>query len=238
MYFIYWIEFLEISTCYFYATDPTFIKNKSLGPSHNESWTTHVMGHKPFGGVFVPNSSRFTIMLSGTQKKRYYNQSTISYIILIVSCVSLPHYLCVIQKLLVSTMDTSSAMLNAVITIIVFSTTICLAFLLFCIINIWYQKKASTGQLPSTSSTINDSLGKTNDEEISLPEENSIEGYRHDFDCAICCSEAKEDVPSLPCMWRVLPECQHRFHSDCIWIWLAVNNTCPLCRKAVSQVHD
>ncbi|KAL3530358.1 hypothetical protein ACH5RR_009680 [Cinchona calisaya] len=60
-----------------------------------------------------------------------------------------------------------------------------------------------------------------------------FKGSQYDFECAICCSEAKQDVPSLPCMWSVLEGCQHWFHSDCIKMWLAINRTCPLCRKFV-----
>lgn len=61
----------------------------------------------------------------------------------------------------------------------------------------------------------------------------NIKESENDDECVICCSEAKENVPSLPCMWRVLPECHHKFHADCIRIWLAINSTCPLCRKSI-----
>ncbi|KAL3518579.1 hypothetical protein ACH5RR_021170 [Cinchona calisaya] len=69
--------------------------------------------------------------------------------------------------------------------------------------------------------------------DVQLSKENCFEGYEHEHECAICYSEAEQDVPSLPCMWRVLPECQHKFHADCIKVWLAINRSCPMCRKFV-----
>lgn len=60
-----------------------------------------------------------------------------------------------------------------------------------------------------------------------------VPGYQNDNDCAICLSEAEGSSPSPPCMWRVLVGCQHKFHSDCIKMWLAVHLTCPLCRNQV-----
>ncbi|KAL3530357.1 hypothetical protein ACH5RR_009679 [Cinchona calisaya] len=76
-----------------------------------------------------------------------------------------------------------------------------------------------------------------NHKKTALPKnprsENLFKGFHYDHDCAICCSEAKEIVPSSPCMWRVLDGCQHKFHSDCIKMWLAINRTCPLCREFV-----
>ncbi|XP_031114330.1 RING-H2 finger protein ATL16-like [Ipomoea triloba] len=47
--------------------------------------------------------------------------------------------------------------------------------------------------------------------------------------CAVCLSEfqARETL-------RVLPKCDHAFHSDCIDIWLQNNATCPLCRTSIA----
>ncbi|CAL0322582.1 unnamed protein product [Lupinus luteus] len=48
----------------------------------------------------------------------------------------------------------------------------------------------------------------------------------HDYDeCAVCLSvlENEETV-------RLLPNCKHTFHIDCIDTWLASHSTCPICR--------
>lgn len=49
------------------------------------------------------------------------------------------------------------------------------------------------------------------------------------YECAVCLSEF-EDGEKL----RVIPNCCHAFHIDCIDIWLQGNANCPLCRSAVS----
>ncbi|CAK7348721.1 unnamed protein product [Dovyalis caffra] len=51
--------------------------------------------------------------------------------------------------------------------------------------------------------------------------------------CAICLSEynSKDTL-------RIIPECKHCFHADCIDEWLRMNNTCPVCRKSPSPAHN
>ncbi|GAB2271359.1 hypothetical protein Dimus_006200 [Dionaea muscipula] len=46
-----------------------------------------------------------------------------------------------------------------------------------------------------------------------------------DLECAVCLNEF-EDHERL----RLLPECSHVFHSDCIDPWLSNRATCPVCR--------
>lgn len=53
-------------------------------------------------------------------------------------------------------------------------------------------------------------------------------------DCAICLSEFIKGEN-----YSVLPVCRHKFHADCIMIWLLVSNsnkTCPICRTHVTTV--
>ncbi|KAE9598914.1 putative transcription factor C2H2 family [Lupinus albus] len=47
-------------------------------------------------------------------------------------------------------------------------------------------------------------------------------------DCAVCLSEFEEGETG-----RVLPKCNHAFHTDCIDMWFHSHSTCPLCRAAV-----
>jgi E3 ubiquitin-protein ligase ATL6/9/15/31/42/55 len=48
------------------------------------------------------------------------------------------------------------------------------------------------------------------------------------LECAVCLSEF-EDEEQL----RLLPECSHAFHPDCIGEWLAAHVTCPVCRRSL-----
>ncbi|GER56150.1 RING/U-box superfamily protein [Striga asiatica] len=52
-------------------------------------------------------------------------------------------------------------------------------------------------------------------------------------ECAVCLSEFREEEKL-----RVIPNCAHFFHIDCIDVWLQNNANCPLCRTSVSSnVH-
>ncbi|XP_022641294.1 RING-H2 finger protein ATL16 [Vigna radiata var. radiata] len=49
------------------------------------------------------------------------------------------------------------------------------------------------------------------------------------YGCVVCLAEFKEhDV------LKVLPNCNHAFHLDCIDVWLQANSNCPLCRSSIS----
>ncbi|XP_020203095.1 RING-H2 finger protein ATL1 [Cajanus cajan] len=54
-------------------------------------------------------------------------------------------------------------------------------------------------------------------------------GERASSECAVCLSEFQQDEKL-----RVLPNCSHVFHIDCIDVWLHNNAHCPLCRASVS----
>lgn len=45
------------------------------------------------------------------------------------------------------------------------------------------------------------------------------------LECAVCLNEFEHDDTL-----RLLPQCSHVFHTDCIDAWLASHTTCPVCR--------
>ncbi|WCJ38373.1 RING/U-box superfamily protein [Euphorbia peplus] len=49
------------------------------------------------------------------------------------------------------------------------------------------------------------------------------------YGCVVCLNEFEEMD-----MVRVLPNCSHSFHLDCIDTWLQSNANCPLCRTSIS----
>ncbi|CAN6252997.1 unnamed protein product [Urochloa humidicola] len=48
------------------------------------------------------------------------------------------------------------------------------------------------------------------------------------FDCAVCLCEFADDD-----QLRLLPNCSHAFHLECIDTWLLSHSTCPLCRRSL-----
>lgn len=54
---------------------------------------------------------------------------------------------------------------------------------------------------------------------------------RNAIECAVCLSEFEESESG-----RVLPNCKHTFHVDCIDMWFHSHSTCPLCRSPVLPI--
>ncbi|OIW01787.1 hypothetical protein TanjilG_03925 [Lupinus angustifolius] len=54
-------------------------------------------------------------------------------------------------------------------------------------------------------------------------------GERSICECSVCLNEFQEDE-----RLRIIPNCSHVFHIDCIDVWLQNNANCPLCRTSIS----
>uniref|UniRef100_A0A5B7BFL3 RING-type E3 ubiquitin transferase n=1 Tax=Davidia involucrata TaxID=16924 RepID=A0A5B7BFL3_DAVIN len=54
-------------------------------------------------------------------------------------------------------------------------------------------------------------------------------GERSFCECAVCLNEFQEEEKL-----RIIPNCSHVFHIDCIDVWLQNNANCPLCRTSIS----
>lgn len=52
---------------------------------------------------------------------------------------------------------------------------------------------------------------------------------RSPCECAVCLNEFQEEEKL-----RIIPNCSHKFHIDCIDVWLQSNANCPLCRTSIS----
>lgn len=48
------------------------------------------------------------------------------------------------------------------------------------------------------------------------------------MECAVCLCEFQENQKA-----RILPNCKHSFHIECIDMWFFSHSTCPLCRAKV-----
>jgi len=49
------------------------------------------------------------------------------------------------------------------------------------------------------------------------------------IDCSICLAEFREEEKL-----RVLPQCNHGFHMECIDKWLVSHSSCPICRHSLN----
>jgi len=56
---------------------------------------------------------------------------------------------------------------------------------------------------------------------------------RETLDCVVCLLEF-EDNEQL----RLLPNCNHAFHPECIDMWLLSHTTCPVCRKSLVPTEE
>lgn len=55
---------------------------------------------------------------------------------------------------------------------------------------------------------------------------------RRIYGCVVCLNEFEEED-----RLRILPNCGHIFHLDCINIWFQTNPNCPLCRLSISGTN-
>ncbi|KAI4338721.1 hypothetical protein MLD38_023745 [Melastoma candidum] len=70
---------------------------------------------------------------------------------------------------------------------------------------------------------------------ITISEETSsqLRGLGDDDACTICLLDYR-----LRDTVKIIPECDHYFHEDCLDRWLRTNATCPLCRKQQLRSTD
>lgn len=47
----------------------------------------------------------------------------------------------------------------------------------------------------------------------------------HTIECSVCISSLEDEEIA-----RILPNCNHTFHAECIDMWLVTHSTCPICR--------
>ncbi|KAI3950489.1 hypothetical protein MKW92_017561 [Papaver armeniacum] len=53
----------------------------------------------------------------------------------------------------------------------------------------------------------------------------------HTIECSVCISSLEDEEIA-----RILPNCNHTFHAECIDMWLVTHSTCPICRMEAEPV--
>ena len=66
-------------------------------------------------------------------------------------------------------------------------------------------------------------------------EKNNIANINNDYDtnCSICIVDYKESE-----ILRMMPQCRHYFHKDCVDTWLKIKGSCPICRNSLLQASS
>ena len=59
------------------------------------------------------------------------------------------------------------------------------------------------------------------------------DNFKDGLRCAVCLCEFQGEETG-----RLLPVCDHRFHSDCIDMWFSSHSTCPICRASIENESD
>ncbi|CAL9002517.1 unnamed protein product [Prunus brigantina] len=80
----------------------------------------------------------------------------------------------------------------------------------------------TTTETRPTTTTISNSSSSAHHQLIPIVKEFK------DGICAVCLCEFKDGEAI-----RVLPECMHLFHAECIDMWLSSHSNCPLCRSDI-----
>ncbi|KAK9102787.1 hypothetical protein Sjap_020041 [Stephania japonica] len=85
----------------------------------------------------------------------------------------------------------------------------------------------------AASSTNNQGLDPATLRTLPVLTFHSRDGFKDGLQCAVCLSDLVDGEKA-----RVLPNCKHGFHVDCIDMWFKSHKTCPMCRSPVDDAHE
>ncbi|KAG6466571.1 hypothetical protein ZIOFF_075659 [Zingiber officinale] len=106
---------------------------------------------------------------------------------------------------------------------------ICYVFVIKCSLNEHHFHRRRRGHGHSTSlSPAADQLGVAESTIREIPTLRYRQQRVGAAECAVCLSEFQEQERI-----KLLPNCRHFFHIDCIDTWLQSNANCPLCRGSI-----
>ena len=126
-------------------------------------------------------------------------------------------------------------------------TSVCLlaflgiSFLILCyyIRHLCHQEQRNRRVSAAIASSIGDGDGILNDKlgpevlaSIPIFVYDAILGQQEKLECAIYLTEFREGEKG-----RLLPRCGHRFHVECVDMWLETHFSCPLCRVVVVKLE-
>ncbi|KAJ4973081.1 hypothetical protein NE237_006255 [Protea cynaroides] len=123
--------------------------------------------------------------------------------------------------------------LDAIISLaVLFAIMIVVYSCLWCV----YRRHARqlTMHTHSQGQGLSSSTGQDSSMVASIPTfvyRQSIQVDKDARECAVCLGTLEEGE-----MARLLPNCKHTFHVECINMWLISHSTCPICRSSVESL--
>ncbi|GLJ38378.1 hypothetical protein SUGI_0781490 [Cryptomeria japonica] len=108
---------------------------------------------------------------------------------------------------------------------------ILILFAFLALLKVWFNYSRSDNGFASPGDDIplTNTMGLDKESMSALPIfEYKSEQLKGGLECAVCLSQFEESEKL-----RVLPNCNHNFHVECINMWLHSHNSCPLCRTVV-----
>ncbi|KAL7600410.1 RING-H2 finger protein ATL56 [Lactuca sativa] len=107
-----------------------------------------------------------------------------------------------------------------------------IAFLVVILVCLVERGSGITQESAERTTLIQRSSSMSEDDIKNLPWYDYQEDVEKGVECAVCLEGFK---PGDKC--RLLPNCRHTFHANCIDSWLIKTAVCPVCRTCVDTIN-
>ncbi|CAI9283876.1 unnamed protein product [Lactuca saligna] len=107
-----------------------------------------------------------------------------------------------------------------------------IAFLVIVLVCLVERGSGNTQESAERTTLIQRSSNMSEDDVKNLPWYDYQEDVEKGVECAVCLEGFK---PGDKC--RLLPNCRHTFHANCIDSWLIKTAVCPVCRTYVDTIN-
>ncbi|CAH1443496.1 unnamed protein product [Lactuca virosa] len=108
-----------------------------------------------------------------------------------------------------------------------------IAFLVIILVCLVERGSGMTQESAAESTTLIQRSSSMSEDDIkNLPWYDYQEDVEKGVECAVCLEGFK---PGDKC--RLLPNCRHTFHANCIDSWLIKTAVCPVCRTCVDTIN-
>ncbi|KAF8364735.1 hypothetical protein HHK36_015136 [Tetracentron sinense] len=99
-----------------------------------------------------------------------------------------------------------------------------------CIVGRAFRRGFNTGNMVERGSTGRTSMSQGDLQKLPCFDFKAVEKGTRPLDCAVCLENFK-----MGDKCRLLPLCNHSFHTKCIDLWLLKTPICPICRTSANS---